>query len=148
MIHVVLKSGGHVAQRAFVSAYCYTHNYVLITQIGTHVCVCVLKKKQKTLALPCEKTEYWKRRRRGKRLLFVRVSLLIDASHKTSTIRNHFSSFLPLLLSSPRTRILFTLSPAATPSFIHFPSPSPRFLSVGGATLVSLLPRVPLASTR
>lgn len=119
---------------------------VFITQINTHVCICVFKKKKK-LAPPCDKTEYWRRRRRrGKRLLFVRVSLLIDASHKTSTIRDHSSSFLPLLLNPDPQLVFYSpsalrrLLPSFLPSSIPLP-PSPRFLCVG-ATLVSTLPRV------
>lgn len=57
-----------------------------------------------------------------KRLLFVRVSLLMDASHKTSTIRDHSSSFLPLLTPPSLHHILFP------EPHTYSPPPHPRFL--------------------
>lgn len=90
-------------------------------------CVRLRGKKKSAPAPPAAIKPNTGRRREGiEGLLFVSVSLLIDASHKTSTIRDHSSSFLPLQTPPPPpppqplhpTLILFTLSPAATPSFL------------------------------
>lgn len=81
----------------------------------------------------------------GKRDLFVRVSLLMDASHKTSTIRDHSSSFLPLL-TPPLHHILFpkpnTPSSSAPPPSPSFFFPSLLALVARGVTVNFMLPHV------
>lgn len=66
------------------------HMYVLVWTCGSlrcALCVCVENSASYFII------EYG-----DKSVLFVRVSVLMDVPHKTSTIRNHSSSFLPLLV--------------------------------------------------
>lgn len=89
---------------------------VFITQISAHACI--REEKKRILEGGGEK-------KRG--LLFVCVSLLIDASHKTSTIRDHSSSFLPLLTSAP---------PPPNSFFIHPQPCSNSFLPSSSSSFV------------
>lgn len=122
------QRGEYKSRRAETRRSCGTlAQLVFITQISARVCVC----EKKSAPHPSAMKLNTGRRRKKRGILFVNVSLLIDASHKTSTIRDHSSSFLPLLLTPPGppahptpphpTLILFTLSPAATPSFLPLP---------------------------
>lgn len=92
----------------------------------TYSCAFVCREKKKKRTCPPHPRAIKLNMRGGEeRLLFVRVSLLMDASHKTSTIRDHSSSFLPLL--TPPLCIIF-YSPSLTPTPSNPTRPHPRFL--------------------